>query len=404
MRIKSQAKLLYLVHRIPYPPNKGDKIRSFHILKYLAKYYQIYLAGFVDQREDEAYISALTPYCEDSCFVRLAPIWSKLKSLKALITGDALSLPYYQNDNLQQWVDDVLNTYAIDKIFVFSSVMAQYISLQEACDAMNCVMDFVDIDSDKWAQYARSKSWPMSWVYQRESQKLFDYEKQISLSYHASLFVSDAEANLFKCLVPEAKHKIHAMSNGVDIEFFDPNLVYDNPYPENKKIIIFTGAMDYWPNVDAVVWFVETIFSSIKSEQLLFYIVGSNPSAQVLALKHYARVFITGRVADIRPYLANADIAVAPLRLARGIQNKVLEAMVMAKPILVTPQAKEGISFSFEQYQLLSEQAEFWRLKLLELSQNSKLCEDIGYHLRTYVIDHYSWSFHLKKLPELLKG
>ncbi|CAG1020189.1 polysaccharide biosynthesis protein PslH [Methylococcales bacterium] len=338
------AKLLYLVHRIPYPPNKGDKIRSFHFLKALAEQYQIYLGTFIDDPDDRQYVEALKPYCKQSFCIDLHPKLGKLKSLAGFLTGEALSLPYYRSSAMQAWVDKIIAEEGVERALIFSSPMAQYL---EKYPKLHVIADFVDVDSDKWRQYADSKSWPASWVYQREAKKLLNYETVIARQADATLFVSEQEARLFKQLVPASADKIGFVNNGVDTEFFDPDLDYVSPFPQDLQAIVFTGAMDYWANVDAVVWFAQRVFPLVRQQcpQARFFIVGSKPAKQVQHLAEAdTSVIVTGRVEDVRTYIAHADVVVAPLRIARGIQNKVLEAMAMAKPVVVTAAAMEGIA------------------------------------------------------------
>lgn len=334
-------KLLYLVHRIPYPPNKGDKIRSYHLLRHLAAGYEVYLGAFVDDENDWQYEDEVGQLCKECCLLPMNPKAAKLASLSGLFNGEALTLPYYRNKTLQSWVDRMLNESKIDRIVVFSSAMAQYV---EKSNALR-IMDFVDVDSDKWTQYAKAKPWPLNWLYRREGRLLLDYERRIAQSFDASFFVSPHEAALFRQLAPKAKNRIHAFNNGVDAEYFSPERDYANPYAKDEEALVFTGAMDYWPNIDAVTWFAREIFPQIleKKPRVRFYIVGSNPAKPVMELGKIHGIKVTGRVDDVRPYLSHARVAVAPLRIARGVQNKVLEAMSMAKFVIATPQAMEGI-------------------------------------------------------------
>lgn len=334
-------KLLYLVHRIPYPPNKGDKIRSYHLLKHLAGKYEVYLGAFVDDENDWQYEDDVKQLCSECCLVPMNPKAAKLASLSGLFNGEALTLPYYRDNALKTWVNRMLSETKMDRIVVFSSAMAQYV---EKSDALR-IMDFVDIDSDKWMQYADAKSWPLNWLYRREGRLLLDYERRIAESFDASFFVSPHEAALFRSLAPESRNRIHHFNNGVDAEYFSPERDYANPYALGEEALVFTGAMDYWPNIDAVTWFAQDIFPLIRKKKphARFYIVGSNPAKPVVDLKELAGIAVTGRVDDVRPYLAHARLAVAPLRIARGVQNKVLEAMSMAKHVVATQQAMEGI-------------------------------------------------------------
>ncbi len=336
-------KILYLVHRIPYPPNKGDKIRSYHFLKQLAQHYQVFLATFIDDEADWSYQEQLHDYCQNVYCAGLNPQLAKLKSLAGLLSGQALSLPYYQNQALQHWVDDTLAQQGIKKVVVFSSAMAQFVMDKPDIDM---IVDFVDVDSDKWRQYAEKKTGPESWIYHREAKKLFEFEKHVAARSTSSFFVSRQEAELFKQLAPACQEKVGWVNNGVDTVFFDPELNDPSPYSATEQALVFTGAMDYWPNIDAVTWFAEQVFPHIQKTfpRVKFYIVGSKPTKEVLALADTNQgIVVTGRVDDVRPFLKHAAIAVAPLRVARGIQNKVLEAMAMKKTIAATAAAMEGI-------------------------------------------------------------
>lgn len=394
--------LLYLVHRIPFPPNKGDKIRSFNWLKGLSERYKIYLGCFIDDPDDEQYQQELQKYCEEIFVLKLNPTTAKMKSLKGLLTNDALTLPYYYSAEMQAWVDKKIDEEQIDLMLVYSSSMTQYIE-GERFATYKRVIDFVDMDSDKWRQYAQSKSWPLSWIYQREAKKLLKYEQQITTEFDSALFVSEMEAKAFRQLMPTHQANINFVNNGVDSEYFSPNNTYTNPYPKACTPLVFTGAMDYWANVDAVVWFAEKVMESLQRQlpELRFYIVGSNPAPEVIKLQDFPGVEVTGRVEDVRPFIAHAKLVVVPMRIARGIQNKVLEAMAMGKTVLVSPQAFEGISADTERDLVLVSEEHGWQDKLNELLVQDNL--EIGTNARQLVLDKYTWKSNVNKLTEFLQ-
>ena len=395
-------KILFLVHRIPYPPNKGDKIRSYHFLKALAENYQVYLGAFIDDQEDWQYSDKLTDFCEDVFCQALNPKIAKIKSLQGLLTGKALSLPYYQSLAMQQWVLDTLKQQKIKKVLIFSSVMAQFVPENQDIDM---IVDFVDVDSDKWRQYSQQKKWPESWIYQREARQLLSYEKAIAKKSKVSFFVSEQEAKLFKQLAPELDDKISWVNNGVDTGFFNPRESYDNPYAADETALVFTGAMDYWPNIDAVVWFAQQVFPIILQQypHVRFYIVGSKPAKEVLALAEQSEhIVVTGRVEDIRPYLNYAAVAVAPLRVARGIQNKVLEAMAMTRTILATPAAMEGISGYQDIDVEIADEAELLADKARQLLSRPPQ-QLISTRNREFVTEFFSWDSSGNKLRQLIE-
>ena len=391
--------LLFLVHRIPFPPNKGDKIRSYHLLKHLAQKYTVHLGTFIDDQNDLQHVETVKQWCGESHFERINPTRAKLVSVTALLRNRPLSRDYYRSAEMQTWVDDTIRRQAITKIVVFSSGMAQFVEFQSETRR---VIDFVDIDSEKWQQYASKKTWPMSWLYQREGRTLLAYERKIARAYDASLFVSQEESDLFKKLAPESAGKISFLNNGVDTDYFSPDIHHDNPYFPNDKVIVFTGVMDYWPNIDAVLWFAKEVFPEVRKihQNVLFYIVGTRPSEKVMQLKNFPGIKVTGSVPDVRPYLAHANVAVAPLRVARGIQNKVLEAMAVAKTVVVSSQALEGIDAKTGAELLLAEDGKQFVTILSHLLGQKN--QTIGIAARKRVEIRYNWEQNLRSVDALL--
>jgi sugar transferase (PEP-CTERM/EpsH1 system associated) len=206
-------------------------------------------------------------------------------------------------------------------------------------------MDFVDVDSDKWRQYAQAHTGLPRMIFQREARRLANFEREVAATFDASMFVSEPEAAYFRKQVPQAAAKVHGVPNGVDAKYWDPQRDYPNPYQPGERAVVFVGAMDYRANVHAVEWFAAEVWPRVRSHQpaARFYIVGSKPAPAVQALDKLAGITVTGRVDDVRPYVAHAHAVAAPLRIARGIQNKVLEALAMEKVVLATPEAWEGI-------------------------------------------------------------
>ena len=204
--------LLFLAHRIPYPPNKGDKVRSHHLLRYLAERYRVYLGAFVDDPADWAHAEVLQGLCTQTCLVGLNPIHARVRALGGLLSGEAVSLPFYRSATMARWVEKVLARSLVERIVVFSSAMGQYVPPRRAGDA-RLVVDFVDVDSDKWRQYAEKKGWPASWVYQREARALLSWERRLAARSDASFFVSAQEAALFQRLAPEVADKVTHVNN-----------------------------------------------------------------------------------------------------------------------------------------------------------------------------------------------
>ncbi len=389
--------LLFLAHRIPFPPNKGDKIRSFHLLRHLAARYAVHLGAFVDDPDDWQYQDALKPYCASIKLLPLHPRAARIASLAGLFTGEALTLPYYRNRKLARWADALAACGKVSRGLAFSSAMAQFMPAKLS----RRVLDMVDVDSDKWQQYAPTQRWPLSAVYAREARKLASWEARVAQDFDATLLVSHDEAALLQQRVPRARHKIAAFENGVDADYFSPARDYSNPYPADVRSIVFTGAMDYWPNIDAVAWFAERIFPAVRDAvpAAQFTIVGSRPGERVGALARQPGVAVTGEVPDVRPYLAHAACAVAPLRIARGVQNKVLEAMAMARPVVASPQAAEGIrAQAGRDYILAHGEAEFAEAVATQLQTPATAAQ-----ARDCILANYDWGRNLAAIDRLFE-
>ena len=400
--MSARPDLLYLVHRIPYPPDKGDKIRSFHLLEGLASQYRVHLGTFVDNAHDWEYADALKQWCAS---VELRPLVSwraTLRSARGLFTGEPLTDPYYCDAAMHAWVRATLARERIRAIVVLSSAMAQYVPDAQT-RGTRCVVDFGDVDSDKWLQYSTSARWPMSWVYRREGLRLEQREGHIARMSHASVFVSHAEAEHFRRLHPDTRQRVYAVPNGVDATRFSPAHPLYTPYSPDERALVFTGAMDYWANVDAVSWFARDVLPAIRAREprARFWIVGSNPTAAVRALAALEGVSVTGRVPDVRPYLRHATFAVAPLRLARGVQNKVLEAMAMACPVLATSAATRGIDAATPPGVVIADSAESLAQEALALLEADDLASR-GTAARRYVTERFDWDASRRAFLALL--
>ena len=396
------AKILYLVHRLPYPPNKGDKVRSYHLLRHLAEQHHVYLGTFVDDPEDELHVATLRNWCADVHVVRLNPRSARIGSLRGLLGQDALTLHYYRDASMHRWVEQTLAREGISTAVVFSSSMAQY---AQARPGLKMLIDFVDVDSSKWTQYADQHRWPLSWLYRREGRALLEYERLVASESARSFFVTEQETALFRSLAPECALQVQSMCNGVDADYFAPDPARPSPFGADELPVVFTGAMDYWPNIDAVQWFATQILPALRLRwpQLRFHIVGRNPSPAVRQLAGDA-VNVTGTVPDVRPYLQYAAVVVAPLRLARGIQNKVLEAMAMASPVVAARPCADAIGAVDDHDVLVAFEASEYREAIESLLTNTERARSIGATARRKVVDVFSWRAHLSVIDTFLES
>lgn len=392
--------LLFLAHRLPYPPNKGDKIRSWHLLRHLALRYRVYLGTFVDDEQDWQHVGAVEKICAE-VFVRPLPgMRARLRSLRGLLNGQPLTLPYYGDGAMARWVGERVREQDIHQLFAFSSAMGQYAPAARDWP-MRRVMDLVDVDSDKWRQYSEHKAWPMKWVYAREARRLAAYERRLAAEWDACLLVSESEAQWLRERAPESAQRIHPLNNGVDVAYFSPDQVLASPYGDGERALVFTGAMDYWANVDAVCWFAEAVWPRIRQQvpAARFYIVGSRPAAAVQRLAQQPGILVTGTVADVRPYLLHAHAAVAPLRVARGIQNKVLEAMALGRPLVITRAAADGIPLEELSGVVVGDTADEQARACCERLQAAAApAGDPA--MRAWVCRHYDWNRNLARLDQ----
>jgi sugar transferase (PEP-CTERM/EpsH1 system associated) len=394
--VQEKPVLLYLCHRVPYPPNKGDKIRSFNFLKHLSAHYRIHLGCFVDEPDDLLALSELNKYCCEVLAIPINTKWRTIQSISGFISKTALSVAYYGSSKMSRWINSVLVLHSDCRIFVFSSVMAQFVP---ETHLSRCVIDFVDVDSDKWAQYASRLKFPMSFVYRREAALLLAYDIRYSRRAHKSIFVSKQEAALFLSKDPTLDCRIDHVENGVDTEFFKPNASLEQIEFTDNPSMVFVGAMDYWANIDAVSWFVSDVLPEIQKSipNIVFYIVGSKPTIKVKSLAG-PNIVVTGRVEDVRPYVLLADIVVAPLRIARGVQNKVLEAMACAKEVVCTTNALEGINSPDV---VVADTAEQLAQKIMDIFQRG-MSRPVNEQNRQFVLDHFSWVKSVEKLVGLI--
>jgi sugar transferase (PEP-CTERM/EpsH1 system associated) len=389
------ADILFLAHRVPYPPDRGDKIRSYHQLVHLARSHRVHLIAFADDPRDLGHGPALDGLAASHCILPRRKHQARAAA-EALATGRPVSLTAFADPAMRRAVDAVLTRHPVAAIFVYSGQMAQYLP---ASGGPRVIMDFVDMDSAKFGDYAARATGPMAWMLRRESRLLQAFEAQMAARADASLFVSDAEAALFRQRTGASR--VYAVENGIDTARFDPAIVapVDRPGP----LILFTGQMDYRPNIDAVDWFARSVMPVIRGRvpEARFAIVGRAPTDSVRALSALPGVEVTGEVPDTRGWLAAASVVVAPLAIARGVQNKVLEAMAMARPVVASPAAAEGIDHGGTIRIADGVDATANAVAALIGDPAAAL---LGRRARDQVVARYGWAARLAPLDALLSG
>jgi len=392
---------LFLCHRLPWPPDKGDKIRSYRVLRRLAEHYRVYLGTFIDDPADWRHLPSVEAVCAGVCVRPLQPWRARWRALAALARSEPLTVGVYRDREMRLWVERVLADQSPEAAVCSSSGVAHFVM---AHSDVRRVMDFVDVDSDKWSQYARAHRGLAGMIYGREARRLSEWERVIAEQFDASVFVSEPEASFFRKQVPAAAGRVHGIPNGVDAEYWDPRHDHPNPYRPGERAVVFVGAMDYRANVDAVVWFARVVWPGIsaKRPEARFYIVGRKPAAAVRALDEFPGIVVTGGVEDVRPYVAHAHAVAAPLRIARGIQNKVLEALAMEKVVLATPEAWEGIEDFAGRQGCIDRSPEVLASEALRWLEAPRPAGDPA--ARAMVQSRHDWSRNLDAYEKILVG
>ncbi len=403
--------ILYIAHRIPYPPNKGDKIRAFHQIRYLAENHRVFVCALVDEPDDFRYRESLARYCRQLYLAPLRPIPKKILSLRGLITGMSMSALYFYEQRLQQQIDRILQRRHIDAVFCFSGTSSLYVfrsrflmSGQDTAKASarpKLIMDFCDVDSVKWQEYAARSTFPFSLLYRREARMLACLERRTCAAFDHLVVISEAEKKLLDPFFP-GKNRAVIVPNGVDLNYFRSA----GPPPEHPRpVLLFTGAMDYQANVDGVLWFADKILPPLSKRfpDLCFIIAGRNPAPPIKQLDKKNNITVTGEVNDMRDWYNRADCCVVPLRIARGIQNKILEAMAMTRPVVTTTAALRGIPAAPGRDLLIADEPHDFSLAVTQLLDNGDLRRTTALNGRKFIEQSCSWSTHLSRLDQLLK-
>lgn len=388
-------KILYLCQRIPFPPDRGDRIPVYHQIRRLSKTHEVVVGSLAHSGTRKN-----AEMLEKELGVKtLAPDHSRQRQIcgmiLAFLRGQPVSLGYFRNAELQKLIDAELTRSRFDAIIVFSSSMAQYVESRENIPR---IMNFCDVDSLKWKSLARKSYWPMRWIYRRESRTLLSYERKIAALFNASCVVSRNEAELFRKYIPGTA--VDIIENGVDADFF--SALARKPDSVN---VVFVGVMDYPPNVDAVVFFAGHVWDRIRGvhPRARFIIVGARPVKSVLRLARIPGIEVTGYVTAVRSYLATATVSVAPLGIARGVQNKILEAMAAGVPVLTTPDVAKGLPDGAENLVFTAERnAEAFADALLGLIKNEAFREKRATETAEFIRRNCVWETKLRALDALL--
>jgi sugar transferase (PEP-CTERM/EpsH1 system associated) len=388
-------RVLYLTHRTPYPPDKGDRIRTYHLLRQMARRGRIWLGCLADEPVPPTTFAALSGLCER---VAAVPIGRRVRWLKAawsLATGASLSEGLFASRKLirtlRQWAGET----QFDAVVASSSALVPYLR-DPALRTIPAVVDLIDVDSQKWLDFSAASHPPKKWLYALEAARVRKVEQALPGRVRAASVVSRAEAEVYDSFTRVGAATV--ATNGVDLEYFAPGTVGAQP------ALVFVGALDYLPNEDAAIWFTREIWPAVRARcpAAEFHLVGRNPSPAVRALAADPGVHLVGQVHDVRPFLARAAVVVVPLRLARGVQNKVLEALAMAKAVVASPACLVALATVPGTHLLAPATTQEWVESVCTLLSDPLKRQQLGIAARQYVERHHDWERCLQPLLDAI--
>jgi sugar transferase (PEP-CTERM/EpsH1 system associated) len=387
-------RIFYICRRVPFPPDRGDKIATFNQIRHLAARHEVHVFCLGDGVQDLSNISGLQASAKSVTAAPVDELTIKLRALGALFTGRPLSVAALNRTKLHDAIQRKFAELRPDLIIVYSCNMAQF---ADHFPDVPRIMHFGDLDSLKWRQYAERSSIPLKWIYIIETQRLLGYERHIAQVFSHALVHTEIEKDDFERLIPGIP--VTVVGNGVDLDYF-------RPAGEAKKpaSIVFTGVMDYRPNIDAVVWFCNEILPVVQTEipGANFTICGSRPGPVVRRLANRRGVTVTGWVPDARPYLDRAEIFVAPLRMARGVQNKLLEALAMGLPCVASTAARSGTVIAEGQGILAADEPREFAGHVLDLLRDGARRAEMACKAREAAEANYAWEVQMARLDQVI--
>jgi polysaccharide biosynthesis protein PslH len=387
-------RILMITHNIPYPPNKGEKIRTFHFIRELSKSHSIFLCALCRTEIDPACQTALEEFCDEVHIFPLNRWLSRLRALLALMTFRSMTLGYFFSPKLKRLLPQLVAKKGIDLIFASCSSTGDYL---RSFSHHAKVIDFMDVDSEKWKVFALASGFPSSMIYRAEHQRLRKIEYDLTDICGASVVTTERERVRLAAINPAAGTKIRAIRMGVDLDYFRSRQTHPSTLD-----LIFVGQLDYLPNIDAVLNFYHNILPLIRRQlpKVQFKIIGRNPHPSIS--QHCQDAYISGEVPDVRPHLEGAAVFVAPFRMAFGVQSKVLEAMAVGVPVVATSQVAEGLEALPGRDLLVEDSPQRFSDRVVELLQNRQLAEQIALNARQYVREAHDWEKNVFALEEIL--
>lgn len=387
--------ILYVCHRFPFPPQRGGKIRPFNMIKHWhSQGHRLTVASPVRSMAEAREGEGIRDYCEEYLLERIGPYAANARMLARLPTLEPSSLGYFFSPGLKRRIERVLAAKRFDLIFVHCSSVAQYV---ERVTGIPKVLDFGDMDSQKWLAYATARRFPLSMGYFIEGAKLKRAETAMAKRFDLCTCTTAAEYETLASY--RTGVRLGWFPNGVDAEYFAPAKAAYDP-----DTISFIGRMDYYPNQQAVLQFCADVLPLIRERrpQAKLLVVGASPPARIKTLANAPRVTVTGSVPDVRPYVWESALTIAPLSIARGTQNKVLESMAMGVPVVASPAAARGVDAVPGEHLLTASDPAQLRDAVLKLMSDAQARARLARAGRERILSHHSWSAAMRRLDGLL--
>ncbi len=399
------SEILFLAHRVPFPPDRGDKIRSNAVLRALAKIAPVHVGCLAEGPDDLEHEAVLAEVAASCCVTPRGKSLARA-GVEALARGLPVSLTAFHDRRLAEWVARTIATRPIAAIYVFSGQMGQYVP---ADWRGRLVVDLCDVDSAKFEAYGRGSKQPRRWIDAREGRLLSAVEGALAARADHCLLISPEEAGMLRARIganhPGAQH-IGVLPNGIDTAAFDPEIVSPaKPLAvEGVPHIVFSGQMDYAPNVAAAIRAAQRIMPAVRAHfpAARFHVVGRAPTEEVRRLDGVNGTRVWGAVPDVRPFLAAGTLALVPLEIARGVQNKVLEAMAMGLPVVATSGAATGLGQGARDCMAVADDDAGLAGRVIDLLSYPVRAQALGASARGYVIQNCGWAAALRDLPALM--
>jgi polysaccharide biosynthesis protein PslH len=386
--------VLYLTHRVPYPPDKGDRIRNFHILRSLAQHASVHLLCLADEPVSSDTHAVLRRLCKRVGIVPVSRLGRWARALGSMVRGQAITQGAFHVPELSRTLDEWANETLFHAALASASSMGPYL---ERLRYVPVFVDLMDVDSQKWFDYAPRRAWPFSALFRMEGRRMRDLEINLAYWTHGLILTTEAETDIFRSFCPTPN--IHAVTNGVDLDYYQPTP------SDDEDGCIFVGALDYFPNVDAALWFGREVWPEIRRTrpEARFTLVGRRPVPAIRKLaENTPGICLAADVPDVRVYLRQAAAVLVPLRIARGVQNKILEALAAGKAVIASPQALAGVRARPDRDLLCASSSAEWIEAIDRVLDDAPLRRRLGNAGRAFVEKHHDWQRCLEPLTDLL--